>query len=80
MQQKINGESRQREPKTVIDTPNTEKQEQSNRNEQQNINNRNTTQPNHTELTQKEEMNVVKLKRIKSEKKTRLPSLRNQDR
>ena len=46
--QKINKESRQ-DPNTVINTPNTEKQEQSNWNEPQSNNNQNIT---HTQTTQ----------------------------
>ena len=45
--QKINWESRQQEPKTITDSPITERQNQSNRNELQCKNNRNTTHPNH---------------------------------
>ena len=73
----MNSESRQENPNTIIDTTNTEKQGQSNRNEPQSNNNRNSTHPNLTEqtLTQEEKMNIEILKRILSAKKTRLPSL-----
>ena len=77
----MNRESRQEDPNTLIDTPNIEKQEQCNRNELQSNNNRNNAHPNDREqtLTEKEETMMNNLKRIMSEKKTRLPSLRNND-
>ena len=80
IREEINRELRQ-DTNTIIDTPNTEKQEHSNRNEPQTNKNRNTTQPNHTEqtLTEEEEMNLENLKRNMYEQKTRLRSLRNQD-
>ena len=55
----INRESRQQDPNTIIDPPNTEKQKHSNGNELQSNNNRNITQPTYTEqtLTQKEKVN-----------------------
>ena len=64
-----------------IDSLKTEKEKHSNQNERQSNNNRNTTHPCHSEqtLTQEEEMIIENLKRIMSEKKTRLPLLRNQD-
>ena len=73
-----------REPKrdtnTIVDTPNTEKQEHSNQKEPQTNDNRNITHPTHTEQIQtEEEMSLENLKRIMYEQKTRLPSLRNQD-
>ena len=79
--ERINRKSRQHYPNTIINIPNTEKQEPSNKNELQSNNDQNTTHSNHTEQTliQEEEMNIEKLKRIRSEKKTILPSLRNQD-
>ena len=43
--------------------------------------NRNTTHPNHVEqrITQEEKMNIEIIEGIMSEKKTRFPSLRNQN-
>ena len=54
---------------TITDTPNTEKQEHSNRNEPQSNNNWNIIYPSYAErkLIQ-EEMNIENLKRIMSEK------------
>ena len=74
-------ESRQEEPNTINDTPNTEKQEQTNENELSSNNDWNNTHPNHTEqtLTQEEEMIIENSKRIMSEKKTRLPPARHKD-
>ena len=74
----MNREARQQDPNTIIDTPNTEKQEHCNGNEPKSNNNWNTTHPDHIEQrkTQKEKMNIEILKRIVSEKKTRLPSLK----
>ena len=78
---KIKRESNQEHPNTIINKLNPEKQESSILTEPQNNCNRNITHPNHTEqwLTQEEKMNIEILKRIMSEKKTTLPSLRNQD-
>ena len=69
--QKTNSESKQQDPNTL----NIEKQEESNRNELQSDKNQNTKHLKHTE----QEINVENLKRIISEKKTTLPSLRNID-
>ena len=40
-------ESKQQDPNTIIDTPHTEKQEQSNQNKQQSNNNQNNTPKPH---------------------------------
>ena len=65
----------------MIDTLNTEKQNPCNRTEPQSNNTRNTTYSKHTEqrLAQQEKMNTEIIKRIMSEKKNTLPSLRNKD-
>ena len=74
--QKMNRESRQQDPNTIIDTPNNNTLNEMN----QSNKNRNTTHPIHTEITlTQEEINMKNLKRIISEKKTGLPSLRNQN-
>ena len=69
---------------TISDTPNTETQKQSNRNELPTSGNRNATQPNNTQpdntdqtLTQEQKINLENLKRIMNREKTTLPSLRN---
>ena len=66
-------------PNTVIEMLNTEKPETSNQIQTLDNSNRTTTHPNTTQqtLTQEEKMNVELMKRIMSEKKTTLPSLRN---
>ena len=72
--QQMNTESMLPHPNTIIDTPNTEKQEHSYRNEQQNKKeNRNTTHRNHIQqrLTPEEKMNIDIWKRIMPEKNIR---------
>ena len=61
------------DPNTLINTPRTEKQKQTNPNERLSNNNQSSTHPNYIEqtLTQQEEMIIENLKRIMSEKKTR---------
>ena len=53
--QKINRESKQQDSNTITDTPNTEKQEHSNRNEPRSNNNQNTTHPNYINTIRKNE-------------------------
>ena len=65
MHQKINREPRQQDTNKITDTPNPEKQVNSNRNEPQSNNKRNITHTNHTEQTlTQEEMNLENLERI----------------
>ena len=75
-------ETCQQDPNTVTEMLNTEKLEPSNQIRMQNNCNQHTINPNTTEqtLTQEDKTNVEIIKRIMSEKKTTLPSLRNQDR
>ena len=60
IRQKTNSELTQQDTNTVTDTPNTEKQEHSNRNELQSNKNQHTTHLNHTKQTQtqEEEINI----------------------
>ena len=68
---------------TTIETEtlNTEMPETSNQRQTLNDNNQDTSHPNTVEqsLTQEEKMNIDIMKIIMSEKKTELPSLKNQD-
>ena len=77
----MNRETCQLDPNTVTEMLNTEKSKPSNQIEMQSNCNWNTTHPSTMEVTliQEEKRNVEILKRIISEKKTTLPSHRNQD-
>ena len=68
-------------PLTRIERENTKKQKPPTWIEKQNTENWNTTHTSITKqiLTQKDKINVDLIKNIMTEKKTTLPSLRNQD-
>ena len=80
--QQIIREEYQQDSTTRTETKNIEKQETLKQAEIQNNENWNTTHPNTTKqtLTQEEKMNIELMKKIITEKKTTLPSLRKQDR
>ena len=77
----INRELCQKDPKTRTKMVIAEKQEQSDRTDKQSNSNRNTIHRKpELRLTQDEKMNVETLKKMMSEMKTTLTSLRNQNR
>ena len=75
--EQIYRQTHQETPNTVTETLNTGKSE--NPNQTLHDNDPYTANTQTQTLTQKEKMNVDTIKRIMSEKKTILPSLRNQD-
>ena len=74
--QKTNNEQ---DRKIILNTPSTDKQEESNRNESPISENRNNTTPNNIEQTptHEQKINLENFKRITNEQKITLPSLRN---
>ena len=75
----MNKQKYQLAPNTVTEALNTEKAETPNQNQMLNDNDWNTANTTTQTLTQEEKINVEVMKRIMSEKKTTLSSLRSKD-
>ena len=69
----------EQDSKIISDTPSTEEQEQSNRNESPISGNRNNIIPNNTENTKNKKINLENLKRIMNKQMMTLPSLKKHE-